>query len=239
MHVALDPLRLAQQFARDGMPLEKFAQPVAEFRLALRERNQALIEDHAHAHIAALERNPPAPPAVAHDVIGRRIARAEAAPRPRRKSSPPGRVHPNPSPRASAPRPRRSDAPYSAPASPPAGRAPPPRPSRPPPSGSGSSPCPRPSSHRPPVRHRGKAARRSLARAAAIPPAATARRSTSSSTTARSSCQEGSRTWYFGPISLESASVCVSSLANQKRIPCFTRCSLFKWFVSPSTRPRK
>src|SRR4051812_38376689 len=50
---------------------EKSFEPIAQPSFLLCPFHQALIEYHANAHIAALERNPPTPPAIADDVIGR------------------------------------------------------------------------------------------------------------------------------------------------------------------------
>ena len=84
MHVPLAPVRGRQDFARGGMLHQKIFQPLTE-RTALRPSHPVLVEHHADAHVAALERNAPRPPAVAGKMVRRRRPNSMAGHRPIRK----------------------------------------------------------------------------------------------------------------------------------------------------------
>ena len=77
VHVAFDHLRVAKNFAPDRMREEMRAQTFAEIR-ALVQLEDARIVNQPRTDIAALERNDPAPPAVAHQVIRRPVSRRAA-----------------------------------------------------------------------------------------------------------------------------------------------------------------
>src|SRR5688572_4574762 len=84
MHVPLAPARVGEDFTRGRMLHQKILQPFTE-RTALRPPNPALVVHHADAHVAALERNAPRPPAVAGEMIGRRGSNAMTDHRPLRE----------------------------------------------------------------------------------------------------------------------------------------------------------
>ena len=58
------------------MPHQKRFQPVAHVSAFAGKIHQPLVEDDADADISAFERNPPAPPPVADDVVGGGVAGA-------------------------------------------------------------------------------------------------------------------------------------------------------------------
>src|SRR5688572_32899526 len=72
MHVPLDDLRPAKDFGADRMGKKMRAQAFAEAR-TFSQLKDARIVNNARADIAAPERDDPAPPAVAHQVVGRPI----------------------------------------------------------------------------------------------------------------------------------------------------------------------
>src|ERR1044071_6384627 len=67
MHVALAPLRLGENLARDGVLHQETLQPLTQ-RTAFRPLHPPLVEHHPDAHVPALERNAPGPPAVAGEM---------------------------------------------------------------------------------------------------------------------------------------------------------------------------
>src|SRR5207247_3784295 len=81
MDVALAPLGVSQNLARHRMLHEEVFQPLAG-PTAFRPLHAPLIEHDADAHVAALERNTPRPPAVAGKMVGGGRAKAVAGHRP-------------------------------------------------------------------------------------------------------------------------------------------------------------
>ncbi len=74
MHIVLDDLRISQHLFAHRMCHQKIFQPVPDLAPILRPVHQPLVKHHPHAHVAPLERDPPAPPAVARHMVRRRPA---------------------------------------------------------------------------------------------------------------------------------------------------------------------
>ena len=85
MLVLLAVFRIGDHLAPDGMLHEESFYPLTDAAAVLREIHQPLIPHHADAHVTALEGDPPAPPAVADDMIGGRVAGAVDRTRPIRE----------------------------------------------------------------------------------------------------------------------------------------------------------
>src|SRR5436190_3407692 len=81
MDIAIHRLGLPHDFRAHGMLAEKCFQAFRE-RTTFRPLHASLIEDHANTDIAALERNAPTPPSIAHEMIGGRGADAMTCQRP-------------------------------------------------------------------------------------------------------------------------------------------------------------
>ena len=99
-----------QHFAPNGMLHQEIFQSVADAAAILRPFDQPLIEDDADANVAAFERDPPAPPAIADDVIRGRAANAVNGTEPTADIFRRARGYPSPSRLSSATRRPRWDA---------------------------------------------------------------------------------------------------------------------------------
>src|SRR4029077_20404281 len=84
VHIFLIELCVDQNLARDRMFHQKSFQSFANTAAILRPIDQSLIEDNADTHVAALEWDPPAPPAVTNDMIRGGVARGINGARPLR-----------------------------------------------------------------------------------------------------------------------------------------------------------
>ena len=81
MHVAFDPMRIAQELISDGVLAEKLLQTMAK-RSAFRPLHQSLIKHDSATDVPPFQWNAPRPPSIAHEVIRGRPANSVAGLRP-------------------------------------------------------------------------------------------------------------------------------------------------------------